>query len=38
MISSRDIVILRLPAQAGEARNLLFANNFGYLVACRHAV
>jgi hypothetical protein len=38
MISSGDIVILSPPAQAGESRILLFAHNFGYLVACRHAV
>jgi hypothetical protein len=38
MISSCDTVILRLPARAGEARNLLFAGNFDDLVACRHAV
>jgi hypothetical protein len=37
MISSCEIVILRLPAEAGEGRNLLFAHNFDYLVAC-HAV
>jgi len=38
MISSCDIVILRLPAHSGQARNLLFARNLDYLVACRHAV
>jgi len=38
MISSCDIVIPSLPAQAGDARNLLLARNFDYFVACRHAI
>jgi len=37
MISSCDIVVLRLPAEANEARNLIFARNFDDPVACRHA-